>query len=79
VGATSISFSVVDAVGAWNADIYDLSGRLVRRLEVPSGSRTGAIVWDGRNRSGADASPGVYFVRLSGIAGSAQMRIVKLD
>jgi hypothetical protein len=79
VGATSIAFSVPDATEVWSVHIYDLSGRLVRRLDVPSGTRTGLLVWDGRNRSGAFASSGVYFARLSGSGGSAQTRIVKLN
>ena len=79
VGVTTIAFAVPDAAGIWSVDIYDLNGRLVRRLEVPSGTGAGSIVWDGRNGSGATASSGVYFVRLSGGGGSAQTRIVKLN
>lgn len=79
VAATSIAFSVPDAAEAWSVDIYDLGGRLVRRLDVPSGARAGSLVWDGMNRSGATASSGVYFVRLSGVGRAAQTRIVKLN
>ncbi|MFH1680673.1 MAG: M20/M25/M40 family metallo-hydrolase [Candidatus Eisenbacteria bacterium] len=47
-------------------DIFDLSGRLVRRL---SGEGTGrcascAIEWDGRDRGGRQVSPGVYLLRM---------------
>jgi flagellar hook assembly protein FlgD len=79
VNATSIAFSVSDVRGAWNADIYDLRGRLVRRLDVPSGAGAGSLTWDGTNTNGTAASSGVYFVRLSGDGGVAQTQVVKLN
>jgi len=43
--------------------IYDVSGRLVQRLDSPShGERE--IAWDGTNLAGSRATSGVYFVRL---------------
>jgi len=46
--------------------IYDLSGRLVRRLVEQRGVSTGTygVGWDGRDELGAVVAPGVYVVRL---------------
>jgi hypothetical protein len=47
-------------------EIYDLSGRLVRRLvdqELPPGSFE--LRWDGRTPSGERAAAGIYFYRLT--------------
>lgn len=41
--------------------IFDLSGRPVRAMRGPSGSQ---LVWDGRDRGGTRAAPGVYLYRL---------------
>ena len=51
--------------------IYDLSGRVVRTLEVGHRiaavyeSRSKAIYWDGRNEFGEQVASGVYFYHLS--------------
>jgi hypothetical protein len=53
--------------GKVKLDIYDSSGRRVRRLlskQVPAGTHT--VAWDGRMSGGHDLAPGIYFVRLSG-------------
>ena len=46
--------------------IYDLQGRLVRRLVEQRALSTGSygIAWDGRDRQGDIAPPGVYLARL---------------
>ena len=46
--------------------IYDLQGRLVRRLVEQRGLSTGSygIAWDGRDGRGEVAPPGVYLARL---------------
>ena len=46
--------------------IYDLQGRLVRRLAEQRALSTGSygIAWDGRDEQGAVAAPGVYLARL---------------
>ncbi|MXW77814.1 MAG: hypothetical protein F4Z57_02270 [Gemmatimonadetes bacterium] len=46
--------------------IYDLQGRLVRRLAEQRALSTGAygIAWDGRDEQGVAAPPGVYLARL---------------
>jgi hypothetical protein len=48
---------------AASLEIFDVRGRLVRRVTV--GGRED-VVWDGRDDTGRSASPGVYFARLRG-------------
>jgi hypothetical protein len=50
---------------ATDVAIYDVSGRLVRRLAagvIPAGQRS--ITWDGRNDAGKMATSGIYFCRV---------------
>ena len=51
-------------LGDWER--VDLSGRLVRRLVERRAVSTGeyAISWDGKDASGAQVPPGIYYVRL---------------
>jgi hypothetical protein len=63
---TTIRYDV--PVGGANVDlaIYDVAGRLVKRLAAgfqPPGAKT--AVWDGHNDSGQPVASGVYFYRLS--------------
>ena len=64
--------------------IYDLSGRLVRTLEVGHRiasvyeNRSKAIYWDGRNGLGERVASGVYFYHLSTGEYSATRRMVIL-
>ena len=48
--------------------IYNVSGRIVRRLAqaAPPGGGFGSIAWDGRDSQGRRAADGVYFLRLRG-------------
>jgi flagellar hook assembly protein FlgD len=48
-----------------NLSVYDVGGRLVRRLAraVPGGGDH-VVTWDGRARDGRAVAPGVYFGRL---------------
>ena len=58
-------------------EIYDLGGRLERRLDL---DRSGAVTWDGRDESGARVQPGVHLVRSVRADGSfgAVRRLVTL-
>jgi hypothetical protein len=61
-------------------DVLDLRGRLVRRLvdgTVAPGPH--AEVWDGRDRAGRRAAPGLYFVTLRLDEGIRARRLVVLD
>ncbi|MGH2570624.1 MAG: FlgD immunoglobulin-like domain containing protein, partial [bacterium] len=47
--------------------VYDLAGRLVRRLhDGPVGSGTTPFAWDGRDSEGRRVAAGMYFVRATG-------------
>jgi hypothetical protein len=65
--------------GATQVEVYDIHGRLVRRLVnswLPAGSH--AVAWDGTDAGGRGAGAGVYFAKIvSGGYRSAQ-RLVKL-
>lgn len=47
-------------------DVYDVSGRLIRKLLVsePMGSGVQNVLWNGRSDSGQPVASGVYFYRL---------------
>ena len=63
-------------------EIYDLNGRLVRRLDLGGReagwytSRGRAAYWDGRNHTGEQVSSGVYVYRLRAGDFSAQRKLV---
>lgn len=64
-GSTTLAFSIPSAGAEYRLEIFDPSGRLVRRLA--EGSSTGVtrtVVWDGRTRLGHPAGSGLYFARL---------------
>jgi len=48
------------AASTTRIEIYDVHGRLERRLAVDG---SGAVTWDGRDESGAAVQPGVHLVR----------------
>ena len=48
-----------------SANVYDVGGRLVRRLNVGTASVTnGVITWDTRDAAGRAVVPGIYLVRI---------------
>jgi len=63
---TVISFTLPERA-AVTLDIYDVAGRLVRRLaasrEMDAGPRE--VYWDGTNDAGRPVSSGVYYCRLT--------------
>jgi flagellar hook assembly protein FlgD len=57
--------------------IYDVSGRLVRRLYEERGARgEGAVEWDGLDDRGVAVSSSVYYYRLSAGGQSASRKLV---
>lgn len=78
-GGTSITFDLA-ASGRMGVGIYDLDGRLVRRLvatELPPGRHV--RIWDGRDDHGTEVAGGIYFVRLeaAGRAFTAKVAVVR--
>jgi hypothetical protein len=63
-GGTTLSFTLPQRESV-SLTIYDVSGRLVARIEA--GSREAGpheIPWDGRSTSGAEVATGMYLCRL---------------
>jgi flagellar hook assembly protein FlgD len=59
--------------------VYDVSGRLVRRLvDGERGAGTEAAVWNGTDESGTRLGAGVYFVRLAGPGLRETRRVILL-
>jgi hypothetical protein len=57
------------------AEIYDILGRMVRRLE--SGDGQGMYIWDGRDGSGSNVSSGIYFYKISGTSKIRSMILLR--
>lgn len=69
-GQARIHFALHDAV-AVSFEVLDIAGRVV--AETPDEERSAGrwtLAWDGRGRSGARLSPGIYFLRMR-VAGRA--------
>jgi hypothetical protein len=77
-GAT-IDFSLEKA-GTARLAIYDVQGRLVRRL-VDGARAAGpqSILWDGRDEKGDPAASGIYLLRLQGNGREQVRKIVRLE
>jgi len=64
---------------SFTLDLYDASGRHVRRLATAaSGRGSGRVDWDGRDAHGARVASGCYFVRLRTEGASRLARLVLL-
>jgi hypothetical protein len=62
-GGTTVSFELARATTG-TLDVYDATGRLVRRiLDGPITAGRRVVAWDGRDRVGARAAAGVYYLR----------------
>ncbi|HTO92511.1 MAG TPA: FlgD immunoglobulin-like domain containing protein [Candidatus Sulfotelmatobacter sp.] len=78
-GPVTIGFAL-PARATTDAGIYDLSGRLVRRLRssvLEAGEQR--VTWDGRDESGGRVNPGVYFARVSAGSFQSETRLVRLQ
>jgi hypothetical protein len=64
--------------GSRELRIYDLGGRLLRRIALGS-STQGAISWDGRGAGGARVPSGVYLMTLIAGPRRATIRFVLLQ
>jgi glucose/arabinose dehydrogenase len=60
-------------------EIFDLRGRLVRRLHDDAGGIEGRTRWDGTDQGGRRMPAGLYLARIAGQEGLNPLRVVRLD
>ena len=75
---TKVEFAL-SAAGPVTLDVYDLQGRLVRRLvagDLPAGPHS--VVWDGQDGEGRQVGSGVYLARLFAEGRTAEHKMVML-
>ena len=75
---TKVAFAL-ETAGFASLDVYDMQGRLVRRLvagELAAGPH--AVVWDGLDGDGRTVGSGVYLARLTAGAQTAEHKMVML-
>ena len=59
--------------------VFDVSGRLVRRLmDGMAEAGPHSISWDGAASTGSPAGGGVYFARLETAAGSRTLKVIQV-
>lgn len=75
---TKVEFAL-DQAGPATLDVYDMQGRLVRRLvarELAAGPHS--VVWDGLDGDGRRVGSGVYLARLAAGGSTAEHKMVML-
>jgi hypothetical protein len=73
--SSTIAFQL-NAPADADISVYDVRGRLVRRLSLPAlGEGRHTAVWDGRGAAGAPAPAGVYFIVLESALGGDTRRV----
>ena len=73
--ADRVSISLVGSSEEASVRIYDLSGRVIRKLLR---DEAGSFEWNGLDASGAEVPSGCYVVRASGKGTAVQLRLIKL-
>ncbi len=75
--ALPVRFYWQGAAGAARQEIrlFDLQGRLVRKIELGSGAGSGVVQWDGLDGDGRSLPAGLYFVRLISDRATAETRV----
>ena len=61
---------------AWAVDVFDATGRRIKRLASCGVSRTGTLEWNGCDAKGARVVPGVYFLKPTWPPGAAGTSVV---
>ncbi|HTK31676.1 MAG TPA: two-component regulator propeller domain-containing protein [Candidatus Saccharimonadaceae bacterium] len=70
-----VSLRVAGNGVSYRGAVYDLNGRMLRRL---SAGANGQILWDGRDADGKVVRPGLYFIRVEAGGRSAVARVTLL-
>ena len=73
--ALGLSLRLTGDAEGYRGEIFDLSGRRLRRF---SAAVNGLAIWDGRDDDGRPVRPGLYFVRAEAGGRSAVARVVVL-
>jgi hypothetical protein len=77
-GACEIAFELPVDAAPCELSVYDLAGRLVRRMGLDAGADVhGTATWDGRDETGAPVDSGVYFFSLE-VSGDRDVQKVVL-
>jgi len=79
VSGTAVPFFTPRGTGDAVAEIYDVSGRLVRRLPIAKGDLEGELTWDGKDTSGHALPSSVYFLQFRAGVSTARCRLVKVE
>jgi subtilisin family serine protease len=58
--------------------VYDVRGRLVRRLGSALTSTRGSVAWNGRDEAGRLVPTGIYFARMSAGGGASTARVIRI-
>lgn len=77
-GKVRISLSVAEKQIPVGVDVYDITGRLIRRLgstDAPGEFRT---EWDGRDSNGNRVASGTYFIAITSRSGSSTRKVILL-
>lgn len=79
-GSTRLDYTISGtAMAPVQIDVFSVSGRLVRTLEAGSlAPGQHSVTWNGRDAGGAQAVPGVYFIRASVDRESVTSRVLLL-
>ncbi|MES2620796.1 MAG: T9SS type A sorting domain-containing protein [Bacteroidota bacterium] len=67
--------SGMDSKGTMDAEIFDLSGRAIRKMHVTNSS---SVIWNGNDAANNVCAAGTYFVRITLNGKSKVMKIVKI-
>jgi hypothetical protein len=60
-------------------DVFSIEGRLVKTMDIPAGDEgMGRVSWNGDSRRGAEAAPGVYFLRLRSGRETDTVKVLKI-
>jgi Zn-dependent M28 family amino/carboxypeptidase len=77
-GLGEVSIQMAAGPGrARSVEIYDISGRLVKRITPSVDGGVAGAVWRGDDASGAKVAAGIYFVRAQGRRDAAKVVLVK--
>ncbi|MCK4512455.1 T9SS type A sorting domain-containing protein, partial [bacterium] len=72
--STQFECSTANSEGAV-VEVYDVSGRVVWRSAMSSGTDRAVVTWDGRDDRGVRVPGGVYFLRLGNGRAAREVKV----